>query len=152
MQPETAFWVLSSTAQASAALAGLSVLVMVFQLRLLPGLRPDVRQVDPEGDWPPMETVIIAGWAKSIQIVALSASLFLAAAIGSLVTLGFVTPSSMQVADPILLLLVAMLVLIVLGGALMAYYVWFLARNLAPVPRDRSRDYIEIESEDEGRG
>ena len=149
MLPETAFWVLSSTAQASAALAGLSVVVMVFQLRLLPGLRPDVRQ-DDEG--PPMETVIIEGWAKSIQIAALSASLFLAAAIGSLVTLGLVNPSDMQVAGPILLLLVAMLVLIVLGGALMAYYVWFLARNLAPVPRDRSRDYIEIESEDEGRG
>ncbi len=149
MQPETAFWVLSSTAQASAALAGLSVVVMVFQLRLLPGLRPDARQED-EG--PPMETVIIEGWAKSIQIVALSASLFLAAAIGSLVTLGLVNPSDMQVVAPILLLLVAMLVLIVLGGALMAYYVWFLARNLAPVPRDRSRDYIEIESEDEERG
>ncbi len=149
MEPETAFWVLSSTAQASAALAGLSVVVMVFQLRLLPGLRPDVRQND---EWPPMGTVIIEGWAKSIQIVALSASLFLAAAIGSLVTLGLVNPSDMQVAGPVLLLLVAMLVLILLGGALMAYYVWFLARNLAPVPRDRSRDYIELESEDEGRG
>ncbi len=147
MQPETAFWVLSSTAQASAALAGLSIVVMVFQLRLLPGLRPDVRQ---ESEWPPMATVVIEGWAKSIHLVASSSSLFLAAAVGSLVTLTLVTPIDMQVAGPVLLLLVAMLVLIFVGGALMTYYVWFLAKNLAPIPRERWRDYIELESTDEG--
>ena len=147
MQPETAFWVLSSTAQAAAALAGLSVVVMVFQLRLLPGLRPDVRQED---EWPLTGTVIIEGWAKAIHIVASSASLFLAAAIGSLATLGLVAPSDVQVPGPVLLLLVAMLVLIFVGGALMAYFVWFLARNLAPIPIDKRKDYIEIESTDEG--
>ncbi len=115
MQPDTAFWILSSIAQASAALSGLSIVVMVFQLRIRPSLRADVSDDDNVSG-----PVVVTGWARAIHVVALSAVMFLSAAIGSLATLGLVTPGSLPVPTQVLVMTISMLVATALGGGLMA--------------------------------
>lgn len=90
MQPETAFWLLSATAQSSAALAGLSAVLWVFFMRGFGDewRRPfseDVREEDEsaERQW-------VLRWLTRFS--SYSTAFFILALAVSLVTLGFVNP------------------------------------------------------------
>ncbi len=95
MQPETAFWLLSATAQSSAALAGLSAVLWVFFMRGFgeEWRRPfseDIREEDEseERQW-------VLRWL--IRFSSYSTVFFILALAVSLLTLGLVSPGP----DPI---------------------------------------------------
>ncbi len=92
MQPETAFWLLSATAQSAAALAGLSAVLWVFFIRGFGDewRRPfseDIREEDEseERQW-------VLRWLT--QFSSYSTAFFILALAVSLLTLGFVNPGA----------------------------------------------------------
>lgn len=81
MQPETAFWMLSTIAQASAALAGITALLLVFLLTQA------ARDQGENGKFG-LSLIISA----DLQLVAFATGAFLLAVIVSISALGGVTP------------------------------------------------------------
>ncbi len=86
MQPETAFWVLSATAQSAAALAGLSALLLVFVLR---ETKRDTKAAD---FFEAAGTEVSVGGWPMYGLMSVGTLLYLVAVITSLVALGQVTP------------------------------------------------------------
>ena len=98
MQPETAFWLLSATAQSSAALAGLSAVLWVFFMR---GFGDELRRRfawmgEDESEFEESEE---RGWALGwlIRASSYSTAFFILALAVSLLALGLVNPGP----DPI---------------------------------------------------
>ena len=107
MQPETAFWLLSATAQSSAALAGLSALLLLYVVRIL------------------REEEVFAELKDLPRVAALAyATLtYLLAVLVSLVTLALVTPGPAPVDLVTLSFVLVSLGLIVAGSLLLAWFV-----------------------------
>ncbi len=98
MDPQTAFWLLSALAQASAALAGLSALVWAFILKTT---REDWKDMVDEGAGPPA-----GGYVKGLPLATKMSGAtvgYLSAVFIALVTLAFVEPGlePVHVAIPI---------------------------------------------------
>ena len=125
MQPETAFWLLSATAQSSAALTGLAALLWVFFRRawnetiLAPSSGPrEVGRLRSER------------WALVLHGSSVSVLVFVVALGISLTTLGFVSPGNNPVGLLIMVLAISSVNLTLLGGLIMFSYVWIAERKL----------------------
>ena len=121
MQPETAFWLLSATAQSSAALAGLSAVLWVFFMRGFgdESRRPfseDIREEDEseERQW-------VLGWLTRFS--SYSTAFFILALAVSLVTLGFVDPGPSAIPGFQTTLVWLSVGLTLFGGAMMTVFV-----------------------------
>ncbi len=122
MQPETAFWLLSATAQSSAALAGLSAVLWVFFMR---GFGDELRRFFSSENLEDYEESEERQWVLRwlIQFSSYSTVFFILALAVSLLTLGFVNPG----ADPIpsfqVILVWLSVGLTLLAGAMMIVFV-----------------------------
>lgn len=105
MEAETAFWLLSATAQSAAALAGLSALLFVFQLR---AAGQGWSQLEKETN-PTLRAITAKAWADIIRYSGAATLSFLSAVAFSLGALSVVEPSAAEV--PILISLLAVLAL-----------------------------------------
>ena len=115
MDPETAFWVLSTTAQAAAALAGLSALLLVFILR---DTKRELREDDM--DW---------GYNRLLEripffrVLSGGTVLYLAAVLLSLLALGRVTPG-LSVGAEVEVISLLVLILMVVGSSALVVFIW----------------------------
>lgn len=125
MQPETAFWLLSATAQSSAALAGLAALLWVF-------FRQAWKKAILAPSSGPGEVVRLRTerWSLVLHGSSVSVLVFVAAPGISLTTLGLVSPGSDPVGLPILVLATLSVNLTILGGLIMFSYVSIAERKL----------------------
>lgn len=100
MQPETAFWLLSALAQASAALAGLSALAWAFIVRTT---REDWKDMMEDEAGPPLGGGYVRGLPLAIRMSGATVGHLMTVFI-ALVTLAFVEPGPepVHVAIPIL--------------------------------------------------
>ncbi len=121
MQPETAFWVLSATAQSAAALAGLSAVLWVFFMRGFGAefRRPfseDIREEDEseERQWVLRRLTRFSSYSTAVFISALAVSLL---------TLGFVNPGPEAVPGSLVNLAWFSVGLTMLAGAMMIVFV-----------------------------
>ncbi len=123
MQPETAFWLLSATAQSAAALTGLAALLWVFFRRAWNETAPSLG---------PREVVRLRSerWALMLRGSSASVLVFVVALGISLTTLGFVSPGNDPVGLPIMVLAISSVNLTILGGLIMFSYVWIAERKL----------------------
>ncbi len=119
MQPETAFWFLSAMAQSAAALAGLSALLLVFQLRIafqgLDNLEQDLDKTK--------RALTAKVWANLIRYPGTATVVFLLAVGFSLGALWWVEPGDAAVGLHIVALALAGLSLILIGGLMMTLFV-----------------------------
>ncbi len=115
MEPDTAFWILSSAAQSAAALAGLSALLLVFILR------ETKRELDADD--------VTWGYDRLVEripffrLLSVGTVLYLAAVLISIVTLGLVTPGLPVGAE---VEAITFLSVILLGGgsAALVAFIW----------------------------
>ncbi len=121
MQPETAFWVLSATAQSAAALAGLSAVLWVFFMRGFGAefRRPfseDIREEDEseERKWVLRRLIRFSSYSTVFFILALAVSLS---------TLGFVSPGPDPIPGFQVMLVWLSVGLTLLAGAMMIVFV-----------------------------
>ncbi len=119
MQPETAFWLLSAMAQSAAALAGLSAVLLVFQLRIafqgLANLEQDLDRTN--------QALTAKVWANLIRYSATATVVFLLAIGFSLGALWWVEPGDAAVGVHIVTLAIAGLSLLLIGGLMMTLFV-----------------------------
>ncbi len=94
MDPETAFWFLSATAQASAALAGLATVAYVFILQRTREDYQTARQWAAGKDRTGRLGVIHVRGMRTVKDLARAAVFFLFAAVNSLSLLALVSPGS----------------------------------------------------------
>ncbi len=123
MQPDTAFWILSATAQSSAALAGLSAVLWVFFMQ---GFGDELRRRDrwlgeDEGEYEEAEERSWAlGWL--IRASSLSTAFFIFALITALLTLGVVNPGLEPIPDFQFNLVWLSVGLALVGGSMMVVF------------------------------
>lgn len=135
MDPETAFWLLAATAQSAAALAGLSALVLVFQIRIA-GRGWDALEKERN---PTHRAITARAW---LGVMAHSRSAVIASLLSmglSLGTLPWVEPGSGSLSLPLAGLALASLSLALLGGAMMALAVATPASFFLPALRHIAR-------------
>lgn len=120
MQPETAFWVLSATAQSSAALAGLSAVLWVFFMRGFGDefRRPDSFDYEDEESWK-REQIL----ERLVRVSSYSTAVFIFALAVSLLTLGFVNPGAAPIPVFQVNLVWLSVGLTLLAGAMMIVFV-----------------------------
>lgn len=125
MQPQTAYWILSTIAQASAALAGLTALLLVFIVR---EVKREFRV--------PMDVAL--GYVLSAiplyRSLAVGTVAYLVAAVGSVATLWWVTPGSAPVGVWVQLLVVFWIGLMGAGSLGLVLFV-FLPRRWVDEPK-----------------
>ncbi len=119
MQPETAFWILSAMAQSAAALAGLSALLLVFQLRIA---AQGWNNLEKERDLT-RRAMTAKSWANLIRYSSTATTLFLLAVGFSLAALWGVAPGEPLVGTHIVILTLAAAVLVLTGGLMMLLFV-----------------------------
>ena len=125
MQPETAFWLLSATAQSAAALAGLAAILWVFFRR---GWREELFTPSSFPGEVTRRRNRIWVWLLSGSSVSV---LFFALALGvSLITLMLVSPGGDPVGLPITLLAGLAVGLTIFGSLIMFSFVWTAERRL----------------------
>ena len=125
MQPETAFWLLSATAQSAAALAGLAAILWVFFRR---GWREEL--VGPSSFPGEVARRRSERWSLLLHGSSVTVLVFVVALGISLTTLGLVSPGNDPVVLPIMVLAILSVSLTILGGLIMFSYVWIAERKL----------------------
>ena len=119
MQPEAAFWLLSAMAQSAAALAGLSALLLVFQLRTAAQGWVNLEK-DPDRTNRALTAKV---WANLIRYSATATVVFLLAVGFSLGALWWVEPGDAAVGVLIVTLAIAGFSLMLIGGLMMTLFV-----------------------------
>ncbi len=115
MDPQTAFWLLSTTAQAAAALAGLSALLLVFILR---DTKREMREDDENWAYDRLLARI-----PFFRVLSGGTVLYLAAALLSLSALGLVTPGR-PVGAEVEVISLLVLILMVVGSSALVVFIW----------------------------